>query len=93
MEDRRIVNLEEMVAKLQAQGADIQTTLKLLMASITQLLANHTTSDAPALVQREAKTSATDRPKSCTVRPAVPPDFDGDRTKGTAFLNSCQTYI
>jgi hypothetical protein len=27
------------------------------------------------------------------VRPATPPDFDGDRTKGLAFLNSCQTYI
>ena len=27
------------------------------------------------------------------IRPATPPDFDGDRTKGLAFLNSCQTYI
>ena len=26
-------------------------------------------------------------------RPASPPDFDGDRTKGMAFLNACQTYI
>jgi hypothetical protein len=48
MEDGRIVNLEETVAKLQAQGADIQTTLKLLMASITQLLANYATPDTPA---------------------------------------------
>jgi hypothetical protein len=60
MEDRRIVNLEETVAKFQAQGADIQTTLKLLMASITQLLANHTTPNTSALVHQEAKMLATD---------------------------------
>ena len=26
-------------------------------------------------------------------RPATPPDFDRDRSRGMAFLNSCQTYI
>ena len=25
--------------------------------------------------------------------PSVPTEFDGDRSKGMAFLNSCQTYI
>jgi hypothetical protein len=28
-----------------------------------------------------------------TARPAVPPEFDGDRAKGVAFLNACQTYL
>jgi hypothetical protein len=27
------------------------------------------------------------------LRPSVPADFDGDRTKGKAFLTSCRTYI
>ena len=31
--------------------------------------------------------------KTRTVRPATPPEFDGDHSKGQAFLNSCQTYI
>jgi hypothetical protein len=32
-------------------------------------------------------------PTSARARPATPPEFDGDRKKGMAFLNSCQTYI
>ena len=32
-------------------------------------------------------------PKSRKVRPSVPTEFDGDHSKGIAFLNSCQTYI
>ena len=32
-------------------------------------------------------------PKSRKARPLVPKEFDGDRSKGIAFLNSCQTYI
>ena len=27
------------------------------------------------------------------LRPALPNEFDGDRSKGTTFLQSCQTYI
>ena len=27
------------------------------------------------------------------VKPSPPPEFDRDRTKGLALLNSCQTYI
>ena len=26
-------------------------------------------------------------------RPATPPDFNGERSEGLAFLNSCQTYL
>jgi hypothetical protein len=27
------------------------------------------------------------------LKPATPPDFSGDRTKGRAFLNTCNTYL
>ena len=27
------------------------------------------------------------------IKPAPPADFDGDRSKGKAFLTSCRTYI
>ena len=32
-------------------------------------------------------------PTLIRARPATPPEFDRDRKKGMAFLNSCQTYI
>jgi len=28
-----------------------------------------------------------------SLKPALPSEFDGDRTKGMVFLNSCQVYI
>jgi hypothetical protein len=31
-------------------------------------------------------------PKSSQLRPAIPNDFDGDRSKGRAFLTSCELY-
>jgi hypothetical protein len=37
-------------------------------------------------------TSTAGRPKT-SLRPSIPPDFDGDRSKGKAFLTSCRTYI
>ena len=36
---------------------------------------------------------AADNTRGHTARPAVPPDFHGDCTKGKAFLTSCKTYI
>ena len=32
-------------------------------------------------------------PKAHGLKPALPSEFNGDRTKGMAFLNSCQVYI
>jgi Zinc knuckle len=32
-------------------------------------------------------------PKSNRLKPGVPPDFDGDRKAGRAFLNSCELYM
>jgi hypothetical protein len=31
--------------------------------------------------------------KKLSLKPSIPSDFDGDRTKGKAFLTSCRTYI
>ena len=32
-------------------------------------------------------------PPPSRARPTTPPDFNGDRSRGMVFLNSCQTYI
>jgi Retrotransposon gag protein/Zinc knuckle len=85
--------LEQEVAKLQADRIETQTKLDILIASVRQLTTNPTTPHAPIPVRQQSESSATDQSKSRTARPAAPPDFDGDRSKGTAFLNSCQTYV
>jgi hypothetical protein len=83
----RVSTLEQTVAKLQAKDIENQNKLDLIFAAITRLTQN--TPDAPTPVLPPSA----DSPRTRTARPAAPPDFDGDRTKGMAFLNSCQTYI
>lgn len=90
MDDDRVSTLEETVAKLQARDIETQNKLDLLIASMAQL--TPTTKNAPETPTPVLPPSA-DPPRTRTARPAAPPDFDGDRTKGMAFLNSCQTYI
>ena len=50
----------------------------------TQRFAHRTASPIP--------TSTASR-KKISLKPSFPPDFDGDRSKGKAFLTSCRTYI
>ena len=90
MDDDRVATLEETVAKLQARDIETQNKLDMLIASIAQLLP--TTKNTPETPTPVLPPSA-DPPRTRTARPAAPPDFDGERTKGMAFLNSCQTYI
>ena len=89
MEDERVTTLEETVAKLQARDIETQNKLDLLLASLAHLTQSKEPTPEPfAPVKQDVPP-----PKTRTVRPASPPDFDGDRMKGLAFLNSCQTYI
>ena len=82
----RVSTLEQTVAKLQAKDIENQNKLGLIFAAITWLTQNTPNAPTPILPP------SADSPKTRTACPAAP-DFDGDRTKGTAFLNSCQTYI
>src|SRR5215471_8580463 len=54
---------------------------------IVRLLTERTT--VPA-IESSPRTSGTSETK---LKPATPNDFDGERTKGWAFLNSCNLYI
>jgi hypothetical protein len=91
--DDRVSNLEQAVAKLQARDVENQNKLDSLLASMAQLLQTKPALETPLSAKPSVLSPPTDPPRTRVVRPAAPPDFDGDRTKGMAFLNSCQTYI
>ena len=83
--DDRVSNLEEIVAKLQARDIENQTKLDSLIASMAQLLQTKPTPETPLPTERHVISSPTDPPRTRMARPAAPPDFDGDRTKGMAL--------
>jgi hypothetical protein len=43
--------------------------------------------------QTTRQTAPTPAPARNRIKPGTPPDFDGNREKGRAFLNSCRLYI
>jgi len=76
------VTLEQALAELQAKDANTQHKLNILISHIPQ-------SENP--IPSTQITSVT--PKAHSLKLALLSEFDGDRTKGMAFLNSCQVYI
>jgi hypothetical protein len=86
--DEHVPTLEERVIKMEAQDIETQNKLDRIIATI--LNQAQPTPKTPALVQQDI---LPEPPRARTARPAAPPEFDGDRAKGTAFLNSCETYI
>ena len=91
--DDHVSILEREVAKLQARDIENQNKLDSLIASMAKLLQAKTPFETPLPAEPNVLSPPVDPPRTRMVRPAAPPDFDGDRTKGMAFLNSCQTYI
>jgi hypothetical protein len=76
----RINYLEQAVAAMQADRVETQTQINQLQTRISQL-------------EFDLRKTPISTPHARTVRPSPPPEFDGERSKGLAFLNSCQTYI
>ena len=82
MEGKRLAILEQALAELQAKDANTQHKSDILISHIPQ---------SENLIPSTQITSVT--PKAHGLKPALLSEFDGDRTKGMAFLNSCQVYI
>ena len=82
MEGERLATLEKALAELQVKDANTQHKLDILIYHIPQ-------SENP--IPSTQITSVT--PKAHSLKPALLSEFDGDRTKGMVFLNSCQVYI
>jgi hypothetical protein len=90
----RITTLEQSLARMEAQGVETQHQIQQLLATVALLTQNITQpSTSSGATPKDVRPPLADAPRAHTVRPAVPPEFDGDRSKGLAFLSSCQTYL
>ena len=85
MDNDRIASVEQAIAGMQEQQAELYQKLEQFLKASTQR------SDPP--IPTTPASPPAMPPKSHKARPSVPTEFDGDRSKGIAFLNSCQTYI
>jgi len=82
MEGERLVTLEQAFAELQVKDENTQHKLDILISHIPQ-------SENPIPSTQITPVTL----KAHGLKPALPSEFDGDRTKGMVFLNSCQVYI
>jgi hypothetical protein len=83
MDTDRMSAMEQTLADLQARTE----------AQFQQILATMQRQQPQPIPDLPKPTDRITPSKNRTVRPATPLDFDGDRSKGMAFLNSCQTYL
>jgi hypothetical protein len=101
----RLESLESQFAELQAQNSTIMHQLELLVKNGQQPASRPKTPDnipwnpIPQLTHASAPMDRTNNSSpspnlrtSSRLKPATPDDFDGDRTKGCAFLSSCELY-
>jgi hypothetical protein len=97
MDHDRMSQLEDEVKTLRTQCTDTQNKLLQILNTLA-LLARNTTPPQPtvnptAFSHVNVSSPTKDPLKTRRVKPASPPEYDGDRAKGQTFLNSCQTYI
>jgi hypothetical protein len=91
MDNDRVSTLEQQFAKMEAQEVDIQQKLELLLSHALQK-PTQPLPTSPVAVPTDPASRTDIRHSAHIARPANPPEFDGEQTKGLAFLNSCQTY-
>ena len=94
----RITVLEQ---RLDGMDSKADATHKLLQTLMQSMGVTAPTSSAPPTTKpppprrnssRHSDTTSAGR-KKLSLKPSTPSEFDGDRTKGKAFLTSCRTYI
>jgi hypothetical protein len=89
MENERIASLEQALSELQARDVATQQKLDLLISHIT----SPKLPDSSSNIETQTPSKPYRTPPGRGPPPALPSEFDGDRSKGLAFLYSCQTYI
>jgi Retrotransposon gag protein len=93
MDSDRVSVLAGIIADMQARETETHNTLQQILSALSHLPTNPPSSPVSVQVPIKPDTSLSDQQKIRTVRPTSPPESDGDRAKGMAFLNSCQTYF
>ena len=84
MEDEQVSNLEQKLELVQAQATETQSKLDQITNILFQLVTNKS---------KPVQSHTPTLPKNRAPRPALPSEFDGERSNGTAFLHSCDTYL
>jgi hypothetical protein len=91
--------LEERYAQVVAQNTRLQNTCEFMQRTLEQLAANFSGGNRtpPPPIQENSGGTPTSisfpsQPRK-RVKPSPPAEFSGDRTKGRAFINSCDLYI
>src|SRR5271155_1424663 len=90
MDSECITALEQAFTEMQAHDEAFQQKLDILVNHITS---PKTLETPPIPVVHTPTPETCHTPSTRALRPALPSEFDGDRSKGVAFLYSCQTYI
>src|SRR5271154_4115218 len=86
MESERITALEQALSKLQARDEATQQKLDILISHLTSSKVSNSTPNPITQTVTPETHSAT--PSTRGLRPALPSEFDGDCSKGMAFLYS-----
>jgi len=90
MDNDRITALEQAFSEMQARDEAFEQKLDILVKHITS---PKIPESPPIPVVHTPAPETRHTPSTRALRPALPSEFDGDRSKGVAFLYSCQTYI
>src|SRR5271156_5519257 len=92
MENEQIMALEHALSELQVRDETTQQKLDSLIDHINKVLTHQPNQPIPqpTITPMPIIPSI---PREGSVRPALPSEFDGDRSRGMDFLYSCQTYI
>ena len=90
MDNDRVVKMEREMADLQME---IQSQFDQILNTLAQQHLRTTSDTSPAPNPQVVLSLSMDTSRICTTRPATPPDFDGNHSKGRVFLTACQIYI
>ena len=86
----RVIALEASIDEMKSQN---DATHELLQ-SLVERLGPAQAQNAQSPVRRPPSTTTPSAGRrNISLKPALPPDFSGDRNAGKAFLTSCRTYM
>ena len=81
-ESERVANVELELERHQADMDELRDSIKTMTEKLSVLALGAIPTNTPPPETRKTR-----------IKPAAPADFDGDRTKGRTFLNSCDLYM
>jgi hypothetical protein len=91
MDDDRLLEIEHEQSELRDVCAQMRNLLQTLTSRLENLEFARSEPTTPTSINSIVHPTES-QPKS-RLKPSTPFDFDGDRTKGRGFLNSCDLYM